>query len=149
MVLGLLAWIFLAALGVVLSVEINVVRTKQLLPRAPHAPFTDNVDLTRADQRAYADAATSQRRYERWVIRHGPTSQVSVPMVSTLTRGVGQQPTSSRLVRKLLAVTSRADGLTSAARARSEVTTSSRRPSSSATSSRMRSSAAFGPRRVA
>ena len=31
-VLGLLAWIFLAALGVVLSVEINVVRTKQLFP---------------------------------------------------------------------------------------------------------------------
>jgi uncharacterized BrkB/YihY/UPF0761 family membrane protein len=33
-VLGLLAWIFLAALGVVLSVEINVVRTKHLYPRA-------------------------------------------------------------------------------------------------------------------
>jgi YihY family inner membrane protein len=60
-VLGLLAWIFLAALGVVLSVEINVVHTKQLFPRALLTPFTDNVDLTHADQRAYTDAATSQR----------------------------------------------------------------------------------------
>jgi membrane protein len=60
-VLGLLAWIFLAALGVVLGVEINVVRTKHLFPRALLTPFTDNVDLTRADQYAYSDAATSQR----------------------------------------------------------------------------------------
>lgn len=60
-VLGLLAWIFLAALGVVVSVEINVVRTKHLFPRALLTPFTDNVDLTGADQRAYTDAATAQR----------------------------------------------------------------------------------------
>jgi membrane protein len=60
-VLGLLAWIFLAALGVVLSVEINVVRTKHLFPRALLTPLTDNVDLTRADRRAYTDAATSQQ----------------------------------------------------------------------------------------
>lgn len=61
LVLGLLAWIFLAALGVVVGVEINVVRTKHLYPRALLTPFTDNVDLTRADQRAYTDAATAQR----------------------------------------------------------------------------------------
>jgi membrane protein len=60
-VLGLLAWIFLAALGVVVSVEINVVRTKRLFPRALLTPFTDNVDLTGADQRAYTDAAMAQR----------------------------------------------------------------------------------------
>jgi YihY family inner membrane protein len=60
-VLGLLAWIFLASLGVVLGVEVNVVRTKQLFPRALLTPFTDNVDLTGADQRAYTDAATAQR----------------------------------------------------------------------------------------
>ena len=60
-VLGLLAWTYLAALGVVLSVEINVVRTKHLFPRALLTLFTDNVDLTRADQRAYTDAALSQR----------------------------------------------------------------------------------------
>ena len=43
------------------SVEINVVRTKRLYPRALLTPFTDNVDLTGADQRAYTDAATAQR----------------------------------------------------------------------------------------
>ena len=46
LVLGLLAWIFLAAVGVVLSAEINVVRTKRLYPRSLMTPFTDNVDLT-------------------------------------------------------------------------------------------------------
>jgi membrane protein len=60
-VLGLFAWIFLAAIGVVLSVEVNVVRTKRLFPRALLTPFTDNVDLTHADQRAYTDAANAQR----------------------------------------------------------------------------------------
>ena len=60
-VLGLLAWIFLAAAGVVIGSEINVVRTKQLYPRALLTPFTDNVDLTEADQRAYLDAVNSQR----------------------------------------------------------------------------------------
>lgn len=59
-VLGLLAWIYLAALGVVLGAEINVVRSKQLYPRSLLTPFTDNVDLTRADQHAYTDAAVAQ-----------------------------------------------------------------------------------------
>jgi hypothetical protein len=61
LVLGLFAWIFLAAVGIVLGTEINVVRTKRLYPRALMTPFTDNVDLTNADQRAYADAAQSQQ----------------------------------------------------------------------------------------
>ena len=60
-VLGLLAWIFLAALGVIVGVEINVVRTKRLYPRALLTPFTDNVDLTSADRRSYTDAAVAQR----------------------------------------------------------------------------------------
>ena len=41
--------------------KINAVRTKQLYPRALLTPFTDNVDLTEADQRAYLDAVNSQR----------------------------------------------------------------------------------------
>jgi len=60
-VLGLLAWIFLAALGVVVGIEINVVRAKRLYPRALLTPFTDNVELTSADRRSYADAAIAQR----------------------------------------------------------------------------------------
>jgi YihY family inner membrane protein len=61
LVLGLLGWIFLAAMGIVIGSEINVVRAKRLYPRALMTPFTDNVDLTSADQRAYADAAQSQQ----------------------------------------------------------------------------------------
>ena len=61
LVLGLFGWIFLAAVGIVIGAEINVVRAKHLHPRALMTPFTDDVDLTAADQRAYADAATSQR----------------------------------------------------------------------------------------
>jgi YihY family inner membrane protein len=61
LVLGLLAWIFLAAVGVVIGSEINVVITKRLYPRALLTPFTDNVDLTDADQRAYHDAVSSQQ----------------------------------------------------------------------------------------
>jgi hypothetical protein len=61
LVLGLLAWIFLAAVGVVMSTETNVVRAKRLYPRALMTPFTDDVDLTPADLRVYADAAKAQR----------------------------------------------------------------------------------------
>ncbi len=61
LVLGLLGWTFLVALGVVLSVEVNVVHSKRLYPRALLTPFTDDVDLTPADQRTYADAARAQR----------------------------------------------------------------------------------------
>ena len=60
LVLGLLAWLFVAAVAVVLCVEVNVVRAKRLYPRALLTPFTDDVDLTGADERTYADAATAQ-----------------------------------------------------------------------------------------
>lgn len=61
LVLGLLAWIFLAAFGIVIGAEVNVVRSKRLYPRALLTPFTDNVDLTAGDRRAYTDAAQAQR----------------------------------------------------------------------------------------
>ncbi len=60
-VLGMIAWIYLGAMTVVLGVEINVVKAHRLHPRALMTPFTDNVDLTDADQRAYADYAEAQR----------------------------------------------------------------------------------------
>lgn len=59
-VLGLLGWIYVAAIGVVFSAEINVVRVKQLYPRSLMTPFTDNVDLTDADRRIYTDVARAQ-----------------------------------------------------------------------------------------
>jgi len=61
LVLGLLGWIFLAGIGIVLGAEVNVVRARKLYPRALLTPFTDDVDLTPADQRSYAGAAEAQR----------------------------------------------------------------------------------------
>jgi YihY family inner membrane protein len=61
LVLGLIAWIYLEALVVVLAVEFNAVRELRLYPRALLTPFTDNVELTRADERAYAGQAEAQR----------------------------------------------------------------------------------------
>jgi len=64
LVLGLIAWIFLGAVVVVLCAEINVVGTRHLYPRALLTPFTDNVDLTSADKRAYSGYVTAQRSKE-------------------------------------------------------------------------------------
>ncbi|MDP9418045.1 MAG: YihY/virulence factor BrkB family protein [Actinomycetota bacterium] len=61
LVLGLVAWIYLGAATVLLCAEINVVRAKHLYPRALLTPFTDAVDLTTADERAYAQYAKAER----------------------------------------------------------------------------------------
>jgi len=61
LVLGLMLWIYVGAIALVLCVQVNVVRTKRLWPRSLLTPFTDDVDLTRADQQAYTDYATAQQ----------------------------------------------------------------------------------------
>lgn len=61
LVLGLVAFLYVAAVATTLSVEVNVVLAKRLWPRALLTPFTDDVDLTRGDRRTYADAAKAQR----------------------------------------------------------------------------------------
>lgn len=61
LVLGLIAFIYIAAIMVVLGLEVNVVLRRRLYPRALLTPFTDNVILTTADQKAYAAYAKSQR----------------------------------------------------------------------------------------
>ncbi|MEW2354565.1 YihY/virulence factor BrkB family protein [Spirillospora sp. NPDC029432] len=60
-VLGLLAWIYLGAVTFVLSAEINVVRERRLWPRSLLTPFTDNVELTAGDRRAYTSYAETER----------------------------------------------------------------------------------------
>ncbi|MCZ2826552.1 MULTISPECIES: YihY/virulence factor BrkB family protein [unclassified Modestobacter] len=61
LVLGLLAFLYLAAVVGVLCVEINVVRVNRLWPRALLTPFTDDVDLTPGDRRSYTGMAKAQR----------------------------------------------------------------------------------------
>jgi YihY family inner membrane protein len=60
-VLGLLAYLYLSFVALVLCAEVNVVRVDRLHPRALLTPFTDDVRLTRGDERAYAGAAEAQR----------------------------------------------------------------------------------------
>ncbi|GAC1444520.1 MAG: hypothetical protein NVSMB55_21210 [Mycobacteriales bacterium] len=60
-VLGLVAFLHLAALLTLLCAEVNVVRARQLWPRSLMTPFTDNVELTDADERSYEALATTQQ----------------------------------------------------------------------------------------
>lgn len=60
-VLGLLAFILLIAMTLVFAMEINVVWDKRLFPRSLLTPFTDDVELTRADRALYAGRARIQR----------------------------------------------------------------------------------------
>jgi membrane protein len=61
LVLGVMAWIYLEAVIVVFAVEYNAVRSLKLWPRALLTPFTDDVDLTAADERAYTLQAKGER----------------------------------------------------------------------------------------
>jgi membrane protein len=60
-VLGLVALIYIGATMAVIGLEVNVVLSRRLFPRALLTPFTDAVELTDADQRVYADYAKAQR----------------------------------------------------------------------------------------
>jgi membrane protein len=61
LVLGLIGWIYLLSLVIVLAAEVNVVAHRHLWPRALLTPFTDRVQLTTADERAYTAYAESER----------------------------------------------------------------------------------------
>lgn len=60
-VLATIAWIYLQSLVLVVAAELNVVVRDRLWPRALLTPFTDDVDLTDADRRAYRMYAASQQ----------------------------------------------------------------------------------------
>lgn len=51
----------MAAVALVLCVEIDVVRVDRLYPRALLTPFVDHTDLTSGDERVYAEEARAQR----------------------------------------------------------------------------------------
>ncbi|MGK5114059.1 MULTISPECIES: YihY/virulence factor BrkB family protein [unclassified Geodermatophilus] len=67
LVLGLIAFIYLASTALVLCAEVNVVRVDRLHPRALLTPFVDHDDLTEGDERVYSGAARAQRavRHQR------------------------------------------------------------------------------------
>ena len=71
LVLGLVALLYVASVIAVIGLEVNVVLARRLFPRALLAPFTDAVELTEADRRAYAAYAKAQRHkgFERVDVR--------------------------------------------------------------------------------
>lgn len=90
LVLGLIGLLYVGAFIVVFGVEVNVVAAKRLYPRALLTPFTDNVDLTEADRRAYAGYARAQRHkgYEvvevRWGSRNGDAAEKTKEVTAEL-----------------------------------------------------------------
>ena len=61
LVLGMLAFLYIAMTAILLSMEINVVHVIGLHPRSLLTPFTDNVILTAGDRHAYSRQAKAQR----------------------------------------------------------------------------------------
>jgi membrane protein len=60
-VLGLIAWVYVGAVIVLISAEINAVRKDRLWPRSLLTQFTDDVDLTLGDRRSYEAYAQTER----------------------------------------------------------------------------------------
>jgi hypothetical protein len=56
-----MAWVYLGAVIVLMSAEINAVRTDRLWPRSLLTQFTDDVDLTGGDRRSYESYAQTER----------------------------------------------------------------------------------------
>jgi YihY family inner membrane protein len=59
-VLGLIAWLYVGALVFVLAAEASAVRAHRLWPRSLLTPFTDHVQLSSGDRRAYTSYATTE-----------------------------------------------------------------------------------------
>lgn len=71
LVLGALAFLFLASAALVLCAEVNVVLVERLYPRALLAAFTDDADLTAADRKTYTKKVKAERvkAFERVSVR--------------------------------------------------------------------------------
>jgi YihY family inner membrane protein len=65
LVLGFLAFVYLAAVVLVLCVEVDVVRVDRLHPRSLLTPFTNAAELTEGDQRVFTGTARAQRAVPR------------------------------------------------------------------------------------
>ncbi|HSZ43524.1 MAG TPA: YihY/virulence factor BrkB family protein [Trebonia sp.] len=76
-VLGLLAWVYVGAATVVICAEFNAVRVRGMWPRSLLTPFTDNVELTPADRRAYISYAKTEQHksFESIDVSFGELSQ--------------------------------------------------------------------------
>ena len=81
LVLGLIGIIYIAAVMALLGIQTNAVLVRRLWPRALLTPFTDAVQLTEADRRAYTSYARAQRHkgFETVDVRFSETAQDGLP----------------------------------------------------------------------
>lgn len=80
-VLGLIAFLYLAAVLIVVCMEIDAVRVDRLYPRAVLTVFTDNVELLSGDVAAYTRYAQIQRHkgFENIDVTFGPQPDAAQP----------------------------------------------------------------------
>lgn len=80
-VLGLLFWIYVAAALFVVCAEIDAVLVERLYPRSLFSFYPDNRDMTRADRRAYASYAETERQkdHQRVDVSFDPTDRPEGP----------------------------------------------------------------------
>lgn len=71
LVLGALAFLFLASVALVMCAEVNVVLVERLYPRALLGAFSDDADLTVADRKTYTKKVKAERvkAFERVSVR--------------------------------------------------------------------------------
>ena len=77
LVLGALAFLFLASTVLVVCAEVNVVLVERLYPRALLGAFSDDADLTSADRRTYTKKVKAERvkAFERVSVRFDDAKQ--------------------------------------------------------------------------
>ena len=95
LVLGLLALLYIASVMAMFGVEVNVVLARRLYPRALLTPFTDDVELTEADERAYRDYAKAQRHkgFQRVRVTFDPPKEESAQPESPQPSAPGEPET--------------------------------------------------------
>ncbi len=82
LVLGLVGLLWIAAVMGMIGIEVNVVLARRLWPRALLTAFTDNVELTEADRRAYTSYVRAQRhkRFQDISVRYDQSAPATEPM---------------------------------------------------------------------
>jgi uncharacterized BrkB/YihY/UPF0761 family membrane protein len=86
LVLGALAFLFLASMALVMCAEINVVLVEKLYPRDLLSAFSDDADLTPADRRTYTKKVKAERVkvFERVSVRFDDVRSVPAKTIGRL-----------------------------------------------------------------
>jgi uncharacterized BrkB/YihY/UPF0761 family membrane protein len=86
LVLGALAFLFLASMALVVCAEINVVLVDRLYPRALLGAFNDDADLTAADRKTYTKKVKAERvkAFERVSVRFDDVKRIPAKAIGRL-----------------------------------------------------------------